>query len=117
MSLSKSTSPAGSWRQSVKANATASNSVSLNILCMINPLGQVAFLGNVAGGSATLGIFVGDGSTVVSKALQGQLAPASTGTDGTFSTFTDFALNRQGQVVFTANVGGSPNNSGIFATF
>jgi hypothetical protein len=84
----------------------------------LNDRGQTAFAARLTGSSSTSGIFRGDGTTTTAIALQGTAAP---GTTGTFSTFGDVKIGKDGNVAFiatlTVGVGGVDvsNNVGIWA--
>lgn len=81
----------------------------------LNDRGQTAFGARFTGGGN--GLFRGDRTTVTPIAQQGSAAP---GTTGTFDTFGDFKLGKDGSVVFIATlkigVGGVDltNNIGIW---
>lgn len=86
----------------------------------LNNLGQVAFrssLTGTSGGSAdNLGLYRGDGTTLVEIVRKGDTAP---GGNGMFSIIDeDFVLNDAGQVAFFAILsgtsGGSNDNQGVF---
>ena len=83
----------------------------------LNDRGEVAFNVRLTGGTSGGGIFRGDGGHTTVVALNGTLAP---GTNGTFQTFRDLRLGRDGQVAFIATLaigtGGVDlsNNQGIW---
>ena len=86
-----------------------------------NDAGQVAFasqLANTSGGAANtdnLGVFRGDGGSVVQIARRGQPVP---GGNGTLDTFGAPAINAAGQAAFAATLantsGGLNDSSGIY---
>lgn len=84
----------------------------------LNDRGQTAFAARLTGSNSTSGIFRGDGTATTAIALQGTAAP---GTTGTFSTFGDLKIGKDGRVAFiatlTVGVGGVDvsNNVGIWA--
>ena len=95
----------------------------------LNDAGQAAFSGfiDLDDGGTTLdeeGIFRGDGTTLTQIARTGQAAPdnregqAAPDNNGSFSDFSNLALNDAGQAAFAADLtgtsGGSSDNSGIF---
>lgn len=81
----------------------------------LNDCGQTAFEARLIGGSS--GIFRADRTTITSIALKGT---AAAGTTGTFDTFGDLQIGKDGSVVFiatlTIGVGGvdASNNVGIW---
>jgi len=83
----------------------------------LNDRGESAFAVFLTGGASRSGIFRGDGTTTTTIALQGTAAP---GTTGTFDTFRDMKLGKDGTVAFigtlTLGVGGVDfsNNIGIW---
>lgn len=84
----------------------------------LNDRGQSAFAARLTGTTSTSGIFRGDGTTTIPIALQKTTAP---GTTGTFETFGDLKIGKDGSVAFiatlTIGVGGVDvtNNIGIWA--
>ncbi|MFN7727374.1 MAG: choice-of-anchor tandem repeat NxxGxxAF-containing protein [Rubrivivax sp.] len=79
----------------------------------LNDAGQTAFLGFIAGGSSTQGVYrSGSGNTPTAIALQGQGA-AGAGT-GTFSGFSAPLLNAAGQTAFSATITGGSSTQGIY---
>jgi hypothetical protein len=82
----------------------------------LNDRGQTAFAARLTGGGS--GIFRGDRTTVTPIALKGTTAA---GTTGTFDTFGDLKIGKDGSVVFIATLtigtGGvdASNNVGIWA--
>jgi hypothetical protein len=84
---------------------------------VLNDRGQAAFAAFLSGGASRSGIFRGDGVTTTPIALEGTVAP---GTTGTFASFGNLKMGNDGQVVFiatlTTGVGGvdSSNNMGIW---
>jgi hypothetical protein len=81
-----------------------------------NDTGQVAFVGSVSGGDATvasdLGLFAGAAGNLKLVAREGVAAPTATGTTPVFSTFFDKRINTSGQVGFAAGLSGA----GVTAT-
>ena len=81
----------------------------------LNDRGQTAFEARLTGG--TTGVFRGNSNTVTPLALSGT---AAAGTTGTFDTFGDLKIGKDGSVVFiatlTIGVGGvdASNNVGIW---
>jgi hypothetical protein len=84
---------------------------------ILNDRGQVAFEPFLTGGTSGRGIFRGDGHTTTPIALKGT---AAAGTTGTFDSFGDLKMGKDGKVAFiatlTLGVGGvnTSNNSGIW---
>ena len=80
-----------------------------------NDAGQTAFLATLSattGGSAdNMGIFRGDGTTLVRVVRKGQPAPDA---DGVFATIDQPAINAAGQVAFHATLAGTTRTDGIF---
>jgi hypothetical protein len=80
-----------------------------------NDAGQAAFLATLSatsGGSADdMGIFRGDGTTLVRVVRKGQPAPDA---DGFFDTIDPPAINAAGQVAFHATLAGTTRTDGIF---
>ncbi len=80
-----------------------------------NDAGQAAFLATLtatSGGSAdNMGIFRGDGTTLVRVVRKGQSAPDA---DGSFAVLDQPAINAAGQVAFHATLGGTTKTEGIF---
>jgi hypothetical protein len=74
--------------------------------------GHAAFAANVAGGSATSGLFQNAGGTTTALVLAGDTAPDSGG--GVFTDFLVPASNGSGSVVFLSNLTGSTPTGGIF---
>ena len=77
----------------------------------INGLGQVAFSGNLTGGTSTGGVFLGSSSTnLLAVALIGGTSP-----DGaTYSSFGSTELpNNNGEVAFLANLSGTGITTGV----
>jgi hypothetical protein len=83
----------------------------------LNDRGEVAFHANLTGGTSAGGIFRGAGERTTTIALQGAIAP---GTTGIFESFGDTLLGNDGRVAFIAmlapGAGGvdSSNNLGIW---
>lgn len=83
----------------------------------LNDRGQAAFEVFLTGGGSRSGIFRGDGVTTTTIALEGT---AAAGTTGTFNSFGDMRMGKDGRVVFigtlTLGVGGvdTSNNIGIW---
>jgi hypothetical protein len=83
----------------------------------LNDRGQTAFEVFLTGGTSRSGIFRGDGATTTPIALQGT---AAAGTTGTFDSFGDLKIGKDGRVAFiatlTLGVGGVDlsNNRGIW---
>src|SRR5438876_931419 len=82
----------------------------------LNNAGKVAFLSDIAGGSTSRAVFVGDTASVSKVVAQGESA---TGTSGTFNLVVlnpfNYALNASGDVAFAANVaGGGSTSQGIW---
>lgn len=85
---------------------------------VINDAGQVALsiglIGTTGGPTDDRGIFLGDGTTLVMLAREGQPGPGG----GTFSLLAGHALNNAGQVSFRAGLtgtsGGFADNEGLF---
>jgi hypothetical protein len=83
----------------------------------LNDRGQSAFEVFLTGGTSGSGIFRGDGATTTPIALQGT---AAAGTTGTFDSFEDLKMGKDGSVAFiatlTLGVGGVDlsNNRGIW---
>ncbi len=85
----------------------------------LNDAGQAAFLANLTGtsggGSDDIGIFRGDGTTLVQIAREGDAAPDA---NGSFLNFTFPVLNNAGQATFVGFLTGSrvgiSDSSGIF---
>jgi hypothetical protein len=83
----------------------------------LNDRGQSAFEVFLTGGASGRGIFRGDGATTTPIALQGT---AAAGTTGTFDSFGDLKMGKDGSVAFiatlTLGVGGvdASNNRGIW---
>src|SRR5262249_38540982 len=84
---------------------------------ILNARGQAAFEVLLTGGASRSGIFRGDGATTTPIALQGT---AAAGTTGTFASFGDVKMGKDGRVAFigtlTQGVGGvdASNNMGIW---
>ena len=84
----------------------------------LNDRGQSAFAARLTGSTSPSGIFRGDGATTTPIARQKTTAP---GTSGTFETFGDLKIGKDGSVAFiatlTVGVGGVDftNNIGIWA--
>lgn len=78
---------------------------------VLNASGQVAFQGNLAGGTSTSGIFVGVAGSMRPAALEGTSAPAG----GKYKSFGSPVLNSAGQLAFVAGLSGSASTTGIFA--
>jgi hypothetical protein len=84
---------------------------------ILNDRGQAAFDVLLTGGASRSGIFRGDGVVTTPIALQGTAAP---GTTGTFDSFQDITMGKDGTVAFIGNltlgVGGvdTSNNMGIW---
>jgi len=75
----------------------------------LNDSGQVAFFGDLTGSSGgnidNSGIFLGDGTSLVRVAREGDPAPDGNGfLNGTFRIFYDPALNDAGQAAFLASL-------------
>jgi hypothetical protein len=78
-----------------------------------NASGDVAFLANVNGGSATGGIFRISGGVVNAVAVEHGTAPGTGG--GTYAVVTSLApLNQGGDVVFSAALTGGSVDAGVF---
>lgn len=97
------------------SNAPSGTTIGLDNVA-INEVGQVAFratLTGTAGGTASEGIFRGDGATLTQIVRLGDIAP-----DGVsrIRSLGVFALNDEGQVAFVAGVvkGASTSDAGIF---
>lgn len=81
---------------------------ALSTLPVINAAGQVAFRGDITGGSSARGIFLGTSTTVQTIALIGDPSPDGVGVISTFATVNSaLSLNATGQVAFTATLGGA----------
>jgi hypothetical protein len=84
---------------------------------ILNDRGQAAFEVFLTGGASRSGIFRGDGATTTPIALEGT---AAAGTTGTFASFGDMKMAKDGRVAFigtlTLGVGGvdATNNMGIW---
>src|SRR5947207_3220778 len=68
----------------------------------LNASGQVAFHGQLTGGSSTLGIFAGAPGSVQAVALQGSASPVG----GNYVGFSLPVLNDAGQMAFSAGLTG-----------
>ena len=84
---------------------------------ILNDRGRAAFGAFLTGGASRSGIFRGDGATTTPIALEGT---AAAGTTGTFASFGDMKMGKDGRVAFigtlTLGVGGvdATNNVGIW---
>jgi hypothetical protein len=76
----------------------------------LNAAGQVAFYGQLTGGSSTAGIFAGAPGSVQAVALQGSSSPIG----GTYAGFGNPVLNNAGQILFSAGLTGGSSASAIF---
>ena len=74
-----------------------------------NRRGTIAYRALVSGAAATTGIFRTDGEQTVAIARDDSLAP----TGGTFTFFSDPAINVRGQVAFVAEMTGGPADFAI----
>jgi hypothetical protein len=80
---------------------------------VVNDLGYVVFLANVAGGSASGGIFLDTGASERAVAVEGGTAPETGG--GTYASVTSFgALDAAGRVAFSATLTGGTIGAGVF---
>jgi hypothetical protein len=79
---------------------------------VVNNAGQVAFHGNLIGGSSPQGVFVGTPGSVQIVALQGSAAPAG-GNYGNFAS-QPVVLNGLGQVAFYSELSGGSSPGGSF---
>ena len=74
----------------------------------VNDLGTTAFLGNVAGGSGSSGIYLGDGQQLITVAFLGQSLAGSTISSIIFTGGSDRGgntqLNNNGQVAYRAQL-------------
>ena len=77
----------------------------------INASGDVAFLGNVSGGSVAQGIFVDSGGTDTERVLAGDTAPGTGGE--TYTGFGAPSMNDAGEIAFLAPLTGAVS-SGVF---
>jgi hypothetical protein len=86
-------------------------------LQVLNDRGQIAFSSLLSGGNSRSGVFRRDGDTITPIALERTAAP---GTTGTFASFADIKMGKDGVVAFigrlTPGVGGvnTSNNVGIW---
>lgn len=78
---------------------------------VLTATGQIAFTGNLTGGSATQGLFAGTLGSVQAIALQGAAAPAG----GNYVNLYGPALNSSGKIAFYATLSGGSAGSGLFA--
>ncbi|MGH9580746.1 MAG: DUF7453 family protein, partial [Terriglobales bacterium] len=91
-------------------------------MAFINDQGDVLFQSNLAGGSSNSGLFVfrGDSDSLHTVALQGQMAPGTSGNFGAFSPnlvadIVNYALGSTGEVAFSAGIDtGGTITSGLF---
>jgi hypothetical protein len=85
---------------------------------VLNDRGQVAFEAGLAGLASTEGFFRRNADSTTTIALQGAVAPGTNG--ATFASFSDFAMDEDGRVAFSASltqgVGDTDtsNNQGIW---
>jgi hypothetical protein len=78
-----------------------------------NANGDVAFLSDVTGGTATGGVFRIVGGSVSAVAVDGGTAPGTGG--GTYATITSLApINQAGDVAFSATLAGGSVDAGVF---
>lgn len=86
---------------------------------LLNGAGQVAFGANLAGGSATQGLFAGALGALRAVALQGAPAPGANGALYSDFQFTNPVVNGNGLVAFIATLSGAgvttANNEALFA--
>lgn len=87
-------------------------------LTILNDAGQVLFHAEVGGatGGQDLGLFIGDGDSVIPVARRQQAIPDG---EGSFYNFSDYSMNQNGQVLFGASIdlhngGGFEDSGGIF---
>lgn len=80
----------------------------------VNANGDVAFVGNIAGGPASQGIFTSSGGVLSTEVLLGDTAPGTAG--GTFLIFSisDQCLSDSGEVVFRATITGGSHSDGVW---
>lgn len=79
----------------------------------LNDDGEVVFFATVDGGTASQGLFVGDGDVVRSVAVAGETAPGGLGSFVDFF-FSSGKIDDQGDVGFFASLAGGPAPSGLF---
>jgi hypothetical protein len=80
---------------------------------VVNDLGYVVFLSNVAGGTASGGVFLDTGGPEQAVAVEGGTAPETGG--GTYATVTSFGvLDAVGRVAFSATLAGGTVGAGVF---
>lgn len=80
---------------------------------VVNDLGHVVFLSNVAGGAASGGIFLDTGGPEQAVAVEGGVAPETGG--GTYASVTSWgALDDSGRVAFSAIISGGSVGAGVF---
>lgn len=79
----------------------------------LNENGEVAFLANVLGGTATGGVFRISGGVVSAVAVENDTAPGTGG--GTYAVVTSLApINEAGDVAFSATLTGGIRDAGVF---
>jgi hypothetical protein len=81
---------------------------------VLNAPGQIAALGLLTDSASSIGLFLGDGTSAVAIALEGQSAPKG-GNYGSRIPFPGaFRLNDRGEVAFHARLVGGTSTEGIF---
>ena len=78
----------------------------------MNASGDIAFVADLSGGTATQGVFLARTGSISAVALQGSLAPGGE----TFDLFGAPSLNRAGAVAFVAALTGGSAAQGMFLT-